>query len=76
MNETIKTQAIDIIVGIISKIHPEQMHSTNMWTERSVQAAVLAKQFAQGAGRQFGLNEDEIKALKNEIKTAALEAAK
>jgi len=76
MDETLKAQAVEIIVGIISKINPNEMHSTKMWTERSVQASVLAKQFATQAGKKFGLADEAIDELKREIKAAALEAAK
>lgn len=69
-----KAKAIEIIKNQIRKISPTQMHSSKVWTEREVAAAVMASQFVKMAGK--GLSEQEAKSLQEEVKMAALEAAK
>jgi hypothetical protein len=74
MNEQ-KTRAIEIIKNQISSISPTlKSQAFSGWTEREVAAGVMAGQFVKMVGK--GLSEEEAEALKNEIKMAALEAAK
>jgi hypothetical protein len=74
MNEQ-KIRAIEIIKNQISQIDPSlKSKAFSGWTEREVAASTMAAQFVKMAGK--GLSEEDAEALKNEVKMAALEAAK
>lgn len=76
MNEKIN-QAIEIIKNKISEI-PADMKSQafSQWNEREVIAGSMAKTFAEMLAKRGFVSEMDVDEVKNEIKAAALEAAK